>query len=110
MTKRKRWAMSDLVTDEMVETAARTYHEAAPEAVAGSWDVSTPRIRERGLARARAALNAAAPMIAEVALQPVRDALANHPRCEEHLDGDVISCGWKTAVLDVQRALEARDG
>ena len=40
--------MSDYVTDEMVETAARAYHEAAPEAVAGSWVVSTPLIHERG--------------------------------------------------------------
>ena len=55
------------VTDEMVETAARAYHEAAPEAVAGSWDVSTPRIHERGLARARAALEAVAPAIAAAA-------------------------------------------
>ena len=69
MTKRKRWAMRDLVTDEIVETAARAYHEAASEAVAGSWDVSTPRIRERGLARARAALEAAAPLIEATALR-----------------------------------------
>ena len=67
--------------------------------------------RNRALEDAlRAALEAAAPLIVEAALQPIRDALANHPRCEEHPDGDVISCGWKAAVLDVQRALEARDG
>ena len=59
--------MSDYVTDEMVETAARAYHEAAPEAVAGSWDVSTPLIHERGRARARAALEAVAPLIAATA-------------------------------------------
>lgn len=68
--------MSDYVTDAMVETAARIYHEAAPEAVAGSWDVSTPRIHERGLARARAALEAAAPQIAVAALHHVADELA----------------------------------
>ena len=50
--------MSELITDEMVETAAQAYHEAAPEAVAGSWDVSTPLIHERGRVRARAALEA----------------------------------------------------
>ena len=66
--------MSDLITDEMVEAAARAYHEAAPEAVAGSWDVSTPRIHERGLARARAALEAAAPLIAATALRDAADA------------------------------------
>ena len=65
--------MSDYVTDEMVETAARVYHEAVPEAVAGSWDVSTPRIHERGRARARAALEAVAPAIAAQALRSVLD-------------------------------------
>ena len=59
--------MSDLITDAMVEAAARAYHEAAPEAVAGSWDVSTPRIHERGRVRARAALEAVAPQIAATA-------------------------------------------
>ena len=73
MTKRKRWAMRDLVTDEIVEAAARAYHEAATEAVAGSWDVSTPRIRERGLVSARAALEAVAPLIAAAALRDAAD-------------------------------------
>lgn len=38
----------------------------------------------------------------------VRAALARHPRCDIHPDDDVISCGWKLAVADVQRALEVR--
>ena len=37
----------------------------------------------------------------------VRVALSNYPRaCEKHPDDDVIRCGWKSAVLDVQNALE----
>ena len=56
-------ATSAYVTDEMVETAARAYHEA----VAGTWDVSTPLIHERGRVRARAALEAVAPLIAAAA-------------------------------------------
>ena len=72
--------MSDLITDEMVEAAARAYHEAAPEAVAGSWDVSTPRIHERGLVRARAALDAAAPAIAATALRDAADWLDDMAR------------------------------
>lgn len=39
-------------------------------------------------------------------LDAVRAALAGHPKCEEHPDGDVIKCGWKRAVLDVQHALD----
>ena len=69
-----------LVTDEMVETAARAYHEAAPEAVAGSWAVSTPRIHERGRVRARAALEAAAPQIAAATLRDAADWLDDMAR------------------------------
>ena len=101
--------MSNLITDEMVETAAR----AAYNSGSGGYDLwphLTSYEEEMYLKEARAALEAAVPLIAATALQSVRDALANHPRCEEHPDGDVISCGWKAAVLDVQRALEARDG
>lgn len=36
----------------------------------------------------------------------VRTALAGHPRCDVHPDGDEVSCGWKRAVADVQHALE----
>ena len=94
--------MSDYVTDEMVETAARVYHEAVPEAVAGSWDVSTPRIQERGRARARAALDAAAPMIAAATL---RDAARRELAA---WDGICMSSDWDDAVVDVCDSLRAR--
>ena len=100
------------VTDEMVETAARAIWNHSAREIDGCplWDGRLPsNIRYSIRSNARAALEAAAPLIAAAALQPIRDALASHPRCEEHPDGDVISCGWKAAVLDVQRALEARD-
>jgi len=38
-------------------------------------------------------------------VEAVRAARSNHPECTEHPDGDVISCGWKRAVLDIDAAL-----
>lgn len=44
---------------------------------------------------------------ARAVIDRVRDALAGHPRCEEHPEGDVIKCGWKRAVASVQAAVDA---
>lgn len=41
----------------------------------------------------------------EAVVARVEAALGNHPHCEKHPDDDVITCGWKSAVLDVQAAL-----
>lgn len=41
------------------------------------------------------------------AMADVRRALRGHPRCDRHLDGEPISCGWKSAVASVQAALDA---
>ena len=43
------------------------------------------------------------------ALDKVRAALANHPRCDRHGGDDPVTCGWKSAVLDVQAALDGAD-
>ena len=43
------------------------------------------------------------------ALAPIRAALAGHPRCDIHPDGDPITCGWKRAVASVQAALDKED-
>ena len=43
------------------------------------------------------------------ALAPIREALAGHPRCDIHPDGDPITCGWKRAVASVQAALDKED-
>ena len=66
---------------------------------------------------ARALLDAASAMPthyddAEVradALAPIREALAGHPRCDIHPDGDPITCGWKRAVASVQAVLDKED-
>ena len=41
------------------------------------------------------------------ALAPIRAALDGHPVCDVHPDDDPVSCGWKRAVADVRRALDA---
>ncbi|MBF6538201.1 hypothetical protein IU418_13405 [Nocardia farcinica] len=41
----------------------------------------------------------------EAVIDRARTALAGHPRCEVHPADDLVSCGWKRAVADVQRAL-----
>ena len=43
------------------------------------------------------------------ALDKVRGALAEHPRCDRHGGDDPVTCGWKSAVLDVQAALDGAD-
>ena len=45
--------------------------------------------------------------IREQTLAPIRAALAGHPVCDVRPDDDYPSCGWKRAVADVRRALDA---
>jgi hypothetical protein len=40
-------------------------------------------------------------------LERVRAALAGHPRCDVIPDDDLVSCGWKHAVADIQHAIDA---
>lgn len=43
---------------------------------------------------------------AEQAVARVREALSGHPcTCDRHTEDDPVKCGWKRAVIDVQRAL-----
>ena len=38
----------------------------------------------------------------------IRECFSNYPdpRCEEHPDGDPISCGWKNAYISIMNYLE----
>ena len=45
--------------------------------------------------------------IREQTLAPIRAALDGHPVCDVRPDGGIPSCGWKRAVADVRRALDA---
>ena len=45
--------------------------------------------------------------VREQTLAPIRAALDGHPVCDVHPDDDPVSCGWKRAVADVRRALDA---
>lgn len=45
--------------------------------------------------------------LVEQTLAPIRAALDGHPVCDVRPDGGIPSCGWKRAVADVRRALDA---
>ncbi len=37
------------------------------------------------------------------------DLAGEHPRCDRHGGDDPVTCGWKSAVLDVQAALDGAE-
>lgn len=40
-------------------------------------------------------------------IEKVREARAGHPSCDVHPGANVVKCGWKNAVLDIDTALDA---
>ena len=84
MTKRKRWAMSDLVTDEMVEAAARAAYNSGSSGY-DLWAHLTSYEEEMYLKEARAALEAAAPQIAAAALDEAAAEWREIQRTDDHL-------------------------
>jgi hypothetical protein len=38
-------------------------------------------------------------------LEAVRAARSNHPECDVHKEDDPVTCGWKRAVQEIDRAL-----
>lgn len=90
--------MSDLVTDAMLEAAAKADHatyDAEPD-----WDRIDERIREVWREGARAALEAVAPLIAAKALRDAADEL-------RRLD-DGRTGGYYAAGRDIIQRLTAR--
>ena len=43
---------------------------------------------------------------AVAAIERVRAAVSGHPECDRYEEGDVISCGWKSAYASVVAALD----
>ncbi len=39
------------------------------------------------------------------AIERIREAVSGHPECDRYEEGDVISCGWKSAYASVVAAL-----
>ena len=48
-----------------------------------------------------------AELVEQATLAPIRTALDGHPVCDTRPDDDYPTCGWKRAVADVRRALDA---
>ena len=71
--------MTDLVTDEMVETAARAeWNDVWGDVI--DWDIADEGAHEQFLCGTRAALEAAAPQIAATALRDAADWLDDMAR------------------------------
>jgi len=67
---------------------------------------TSARIASHYIAKADAVLAILPGQTEAEVLQPIRDALANHPQaCEES-----EHCGWKNAIRDVQAALDREAG
>jgi hypothetical protein len=81
-----------------------TTHADTLRALANSPRWSAPGFITEVSNVARAALRAAADRE-----DAIRDALSRHPKCEEHPDGDVITCGWKSAVRDITHTVNELD-
>lgn len=87
--------------------------ELIAEARATEWtlvDGDDPALEVRladALEAAESALTAALTREAglNAQLAKVRAARADHPQCDRHEDDSPVSCGWKSAVLDIDAAL-----
>ncbi|MFC4124900.1 hypothetical protein [Nocardia rhizosphaerae] len=82
---------------------------AEARALAGLLPADDGRISDEVIRRTRTALPALADEIETLRTQldRIREALAQHPRCDVHPDDDEpITCGWMRAVASVQWALD----
>lgn len=52
---------------------------------------------------------ATAPDTASAAIERIREAVSGHPECDRYSEGDVISCGWKSAYASVLAALAGKE-
>ena len=97
--------MDDLVTDEMVETAARAMYEDAMRRLGVStpapWEQAAHSTWLRFMGEARAALDTAAPLIAAAAL---RDAADREMAAWEPV---LMSPDWVEAIESVCETLRA---
>lgn len=77
--------MSELVTDEVVETAARARWDHSRSGDLTEWEMRHPAFREHDTETMRAALEAAAPLIAAKAWEEGYQACRNRPRVDGYL-------------------------
>lgn len=100
--------MSELIGAVAPDAAATTTpdREAIRQAIVASMRDAFPSVETMTDAVLAALPGRTEAEVKAEALWPVREALASHPRvCDTHPDGDPITCGWKWAVADVERAL-----
>ena len=103
--------MTDLITDAMVESAAKTRWDYSREDAGDmtEWEMRHPAFREHDTEAMRAALEAAAPLIAALALRVAADEVRNYVYKPDDVSGPLLAdqqAAYLTGVTDAHRVID----
>ena len=97
-----RATVPDAATERVTENSVRHVKRLTTELQNKRESLNDQRREFRKLlAKARAERDAAL-----AAVERIRQAVSGHPECDRYEEGDVISCGWKSAYASVLAALD----
>lgn len=110
-----RAAVPDAATEELLKRVEEAEAQSAEDSV--EWQQMKERASQRFNAyqqkkrelrqmEIRAEKAEAERDAALAAIERIRQAVSGHPECDRYEEGDVISCGWKSAYASVVAALD----
>lgn len=97
-----RAAVPDAATERVTENSVRHVKRLTTELQNKRESLNDQRREFRKLlAKARSECDAALAVV-----ERIRQVVSGHPECDRYEEGDVISCGWKSAYASVVAALD----